>query len=133
MLARQHTSIDELAPQAWNALNGTDVPFLRQEFLAALEHTGCVGPASGWTPAYITLHDAAGLAAAAPAFIKSHSFGEFVFDFSWAEAYAQFGRSYYPKLTVCVPFTPATGARLLVRPDLPAPLVRRRLIKALED
>ena len=92
--------------QAWNALEGTDVPFLRHEFLAALEHTGCVGPGTGWTPLYITLHDDTGLAAAAPAFIKTHSFGEFVFDFSWAEAYAHFGRYYYPKLSVCVPFTP---------------------------
>ena len=63
----------------------------------------------------------AGLAAAAPAFIKAHSYGEFVFDFSWAEAYTHFGRNYYPKLSVCVPFTPATGARLLVRPDLDGP------------
>jgi hypothetical protein len=133
MLARQHTSIDQLDRQAWNALAGTDVPFLRHEFLAALEHTGCVGPHSGWTPAYITLHDDAGLAAAAPAFIKSHSYGEFVFDFSWAEAYTHLGRNYYPKLSVCVPFTPATGSRLLVRPDLDGAQVRRRLAKAIED
>ena len=133
MLARQHTSIDQLDPKAWNALAGTEVPFLRHEFLAALEHTGCVGPQSGWTPAYITLHDAVGLAAAAPAFLKAHSFGEFVFDFSWAEAYAQFGRNYYPKLSVCVPFTPATGARLLLRPDVAGAPLRRRLAKAIED
>jgi uncharacterized protein len=133
MLARQHTSIDQLDPKAWNALAGTAVPFLRHEFLAALEHSGCIGPASGWTPAYITLHDDAGLAAAAPAFLKSHSFGEFVFDFSWAEAYGQLGRSYYPKLAVCVPFTPATGARLLLRPDVAGPPVRRRLAQAIED
>ena len=133
MRVRQHTSIDELDRPAWNALAGTEVPFLRHEFLAALEHTGCVGPGTGWTPAYLSLHDADGLAAAAPAFIKTHSYGEFVFDFSWAEAYAHFGRSYYPKLAVCVPFTPATGARLLVRPDLDGPQVRRRLARALED
>jgi len=133
MLARQHTSIDQLDPKAWNALAGSEVPFLRHEFLAALEHTGCVGPASGWTPSYISLHDEQGLAAAAPAFLKSHSFGEFVFDFSWAEAYAQFGRNYYPKLTVCVPFTPATGARLLLRRDVPAAAVRRRLAQAIEE
>src|SRR5580700_7589136 len=133
MLARQHTSIDQLDRQAWNALAGTEVPFLRHEFLAALEHTGCVGPASGWTPAYITLHDAKGLAAAAPAFIKAHSYGEFVFDFSWAEAYSHFGRNYYPKLSICVPFTPATGARLLARPDLDGALVRRRLARAIEE
>jgi len=133
MLARQHTRIDQLDRQAWNGLEGTDVPFLRREFLAALEHTGCVGPGTGWTPAYITLHDDAGLAAAAPAFIKSHSYGEFVFDFSWAEAYAHFGRTYYPKLSVCVPFTPATGARLLVRAGLDGPLIRRRLARAIEE
>ncbi|HEY4340289.1 MAG TPA: GNAT family N-acetyltransferase [Steroidobacteraceae bacterium] len=133
MLARQYTHIDQLDSQAWNALEGTDVPFLRHEFLAALEHTGCVGPGTGWSPVYITLHDEAGLAAAAPAFIKAHSYGEFVFDFSWAEAYSHFGRSYYPKLSVCVPFTPATGARLLVRPGLDGPLVRRRLAKAIEE
>ncbi len=133
MLARQHTSIDQLDKEAWNALAGTDVPFLRHEFLAALEHTGCVGPGSGWTPSYISLHDAAGLAAAAPAFLKAHSYGEFVFDFSWAEAYAQFGRNYYPKLSVCVPFTPATGARLLIRPDLDGASVRRRLARAIEE
>jgi uncharacterized protein len=133
MLARQHISIDELNPQAWNGLAGTDVPFLRHEFLAALEHTGCVGRGSGWTPAYISVHDAAGLAGAAPVFIKTHSYGEFVFDFSWAEAYAHFGRNYYPKLSVCVPFTPATGARLLVRPDLDAPRVRQLLVKAIEE
>jgi predicted N-acyltransferase len=133
MLARQHTSIDQLEPQAWNALAGTAVPFLRHEFLAALEHTGCVGPGTGWTPAYVSLHDATGLAAAAPAFIKTHSYGEFVFDFSWAEAYSHFGRDYYPKLSVCVPFTPATGARLLVRPDLEGPPVRQRLARAIED
>ncbi len=133
MLARQHTSIDQLDPQAWNALAGTQVPFLRHEFLAALEHTGCVGPASGWTPSYITLQDASGLAAAAPAFLKAHSYGEFVFDFSWAEAYGQLGGHYYPKLAVCVPFTPATGARLLVRPDLDAPRLRGELATAIED
>ena len=133
MLARHHSSIDQLDPQAWNALAGTDVPFLRHEFLAALEHTGCVGPGSGWQPAYVTLHDEAGLAAAAPAFIKSHSYGEFVFDFSWAEAYAHFGRKYYPKLSVCVPFTPATGARLLIRPDLDGAAWRSRLAGAIEE
>jgi predicted N-acyltransferase len=133
MLARQHTSIDQLDSKAWNSLAGTEVPFLRHEFLAALEHTGCVGPHTGWTPAYVSLHDAAGLAAAAPAFLKAHSYGEFVFDFSWAEAYTRVGRDYYPKLSVCVPFTPATGARLLVRPDLEPQAVRRKLTKAIED
>ena len=124
-------SIDEIEPREWNALAGTDVPFLRHEFLAALEHTGCVGAATGWQPCYVTLSDARGLAAAAPAFIKSHSYGEFVFDFSWAQAYTRIGRRYYPKLAVTVPFTPATGARLLVRPDLERAATARALIEAL--
>ncbi len=92
-------------------------PFLRHEFLAALEHTGCVGAGTRLgAAATITLRDEQGLAAAAPAYIKTHSYGEFVFDFAWAQAYARLGRRYYPKLTVAVPFTPghraaAAGAR----------------------
>ncbi len=125
-------SIDDLDRDQWNGLAGTDVPFLRHEFLAALEHTGCVGAEAGWAPSYVTLRDARGLAAAAPAFVKSHSYGEFVFDFSWAQAYTRFKRRYYPKLTVAVPFTPATGGRLLVRPDLDGPRTRQSLIAAIE-
>ncbi|MGH8261079.1 MAG: GNAT family N-acetyltransferase, partial [Steroidobacteraceae bacterium] len=131
MKTRVLHSIDEIDPVAWNGLAGTDSPFLRHEFLAALEHTGCVGPDLGWTPCHIALSDARGLAAAAPAYVKSHSYGEFVFDFGWAQAYTRFGRRYYPKLTVAVPFTPATGTRLLVRPDL-GPEARRSLIGAIE-
>ncbi len=131
--ARVVASIDDLDRGEWNGLAGTDAPFLRHEFLAALEHTGCVGAAVGWTPSYVTLSDARGLAAAAPAFIKSHSYGEFVFDFSWAQAYTRVRHRYYPKLTVAVPFTPATGGRLLVRPDLDGPRTRQSLIKAIED
>src|SRR6185295_4820130 len=98
-----------------------------------LESSGCVGGHSGWTPAPITLSDEKGLAAAAPAYLKDHSFGEFVFDFSWAQAYAQHGLSYYPKLVVGVPFTPATGARLLVRPGVEPHAARARLIAALRE
>ncbi len=77
-----------------------------------------MGPGSGWEPRYLALHDARGLAAAAAAFVKTHSYGEFVFDFAWARAYERVGRRYYPKLTLAAPFTPATGPRLLVRADL---------------
>ncbi len=128
-----HKRITEVDARQWNALSGTNVPFLRHEFLAALEHTGCVGPRTGWEPRYLTLSDEHGLAAAAPAFAKSHSYGEFVFDFSWAQAYARFGRNYYPKLTLAVPFTPATGPRLLIRNDLDAAATAKQLIEALED
>ena len=126
-----HSSIEQIDPDQWNALAGREQPFLRHEFLAALEHGGCVGPVRGWLPCPITLGDAAGLAGAAAAFVKDNSFGEFVFDFAWAEAYARHGLEYYPKLTVAVPFTPATGPRLLVRAGLEPGAVRARLLEAL--
>jgi predicted N-acyltransferase len=130
--ARSHQSIDELDPRQWNALAGTDIPFLRHEFLAALEHCGCVGAHTGWQPRYITLSDERGLAAAVPAFEKTHSYGEFVFDFGWAQAYSRLGRRYYPKLTIAVPFTPATGRRILVRGDLNARATTAELLKQIE-
>jgi predicted N-acyltransferase len=127
-----HKTIDGLSAQEWNALGGELNPFLRHEFFAALEHTGCIGSGTGWDPCYFTLQDAQGLAAAVPAFRKSHSYGEFVFDFSWAQAYSRLGARYYPKLTVAVPFTPATGPRLLVRADLDRTGIARRLLADIE-
>jgi uncharacterized protein len=126
-----HSDIDALEARAWNALAGTQIPFLRHEFLAALEHTGCVGAHSGWEPRYFTLHDAQGLAAAVPAFVKTHSYGEFVFDFAWAQAYNHAGGQYYPKLTIAIPFTPATGPRLLLRPDV-QPRAAARLLEDIQ-
>ncbi len=127
------TRITDIEPAAWDALVPDGAPFLRHAFLAALEKTGCVGPGTGWQPAHVTLHDAGGLAAAAPVYIKSHSYGEFVFDFSWAQAYEQHGLAYYPKLLIGVPFTPATAPRLLIRPDLDATAMRIRLLQAIQD
>ena len=128
-----HSSIDQIAPGPWNALAGERNPFIRHEFLAALEHGGCVGAERGWQPCVLTLSDAQGLAGAALAYLKDNSFGEFVFDFAWAEAYARHGLPYYPKITVAVPFTPASGTRLLVRADLQGPAVRARLLEALTE
>jgi uncharacterized protein len=122
-----HSHIDAIESRQWNALAGTHIPFLRHEFLSALESTGCVGAHTGWEPCYFTLHDAQGLAAAVPAFVKMHSYGEFVFDFAWAQAYARVGGHYYPKLTIAVPFTPATSPRLLIRPGADASCARRLL------
>jgi predicted N-acyltransferase len=133
MQAHVHRSIDSVDARQWNLLAGTEVPFLRHEFLAALEHTECVGGATGWEPHYVVLEDRRGLAGAVPAFIKTHSYGEFVFDFGWAQAYARSGRNYYPKLTVAVPFTPATSARLLVRPGLERAATVARLLDAIYE
>jgi predicted N-acyltransferase len=99
---------------SWNSLAG-DSPFLKHEFLLALEQSGCVGDGTTWQPCYIVARDALGLAGALPLFIKYDSHGEFVFDWGWADAYERAGRNYYPKLVAAVPFTPATGRRLLLR------------------
>lgn len=132
MKSAVHKSIDELNAREWNALGGDHNPFLRHEFFAALEHTHCIGIDTGWDPCYFTLKDSKGLAAAVPAFRKAHSYGEFVFDFAWAQAYSRLGSRYYPKLTVAVPFTPATGARFLVRADLDRAALARKLLNDIE-
>lgn len=117
MHLKLHRSIGEFDAPEWNRLQGTHNPFLRYEFLHALEVTGCVGPEAGWLPLPAGLWDADGqLLAAAPVYLKSHSWGEFVFDWAWADAHEQRGIDYYPKLIVAAPFTPATGPRLLVAP-----------------
>lgn len=133
MKSAVHKSIDELDAREWNALGADRNPFLRHEFFAALEHTDCVGIDTGWAPCFFTLKDSKGLAGAVPAFLKTHSYGEFVFDFGWADAYSRLGARYYPKLTVAVPFTPATGPRLLVRPDLDQQTIARKLLSDIES
>lgn len=115
--------------RAWQALELGGNPFLSFDFLAALEGTGCIGRRSGWTPSLVALHDSVGLAAVAPSYLKSHSYGEFVFDFAWAQAYVRYGLPYYPKLVVAVPFTPAGGPRLLVRADLAREPAQRHAVQ----
>jgi predicted N-acyltransferase len=106
-------------------------PFIGHAFLLALEQSGSVGGRSGWTPMHVLVEDETGrLIAAAPTYAKSHSQGEYVFDHGWAQAYAQAGGRYYPKLQVAVPFTPATGRRLLVSRGAP-PGARAALIAGL--
>lgn len=100
----------------WNALAG-DSPLLRHSFLHALEASGCVGADIGWEPIHIGLFRDGSLAAAMPLYVKYHSWGEFVFDFAWADAYRRQGLRYYPKLVNCVPFSPVPGARLLANDD----------------
>ncbi|MFW5969627.1 MAG: GNAT family N-acetyltransferase [Halofilum sp. (in: g-proteobacteria)] len=108
---------DDVDAAEWNALAG-EFPFLRHEFLSALQRHGCIGRDHGWIPYFLLLRDtpAGALVAAAPTFLKLNSFGEFVFDFAWAEAYERHGLRYYPKLVAAAPYTPATGPRLLVAP-----------------
>ncbi len=117
MQLERHQSLEAIDADAWNALVG-DFPFLRHEFLLALERHGAVGREFGWLPYYLVLreHPDGPIAAAAPTFLKANSYGEFVFDFAWAHAYERHGMAYYPKLVAAAPYTPATGPRLLVAP-----------------
>ncbi len=107
-------SIAEIGRDAWNALTGTRNPFMRYEFLYALERTGCTGPASGWRPRHLALYDGKeeNCRAIVPLYEKTNSWGEYVFDWSWANAYQQHGLAYYPKYVTASPFTPSVGQRL---------------------
>jgi len=128
-----HSAIDQIPAAEWNRLADPDAPFLRHEFLAAMERHGCVGEELGWIPRHLALRDGEGaLVAAAPCYIKLNSYGEFVFDWSWADAYRRAGMRYYPKLIVASPYTPATGARILTgdsprRPEHAKALIRGAL------
>ncbi|MGJ7563803.1 GNAT family N-acetyltransferase [Variovorax sp. GB1R11] len=108
----------DVSPQAWNALLAAEAepsPFMRHEYLAALNDSRSATPESGWTPQFVTLWHGEELHAACPFYIKDHSYGEYVFDWAWANAYEQHGLAYYPKAVVAVPFTPVPGTRLLAR------------------
>ncbi|MBM2853079.1 MAG: hypothetical protein HW417_7 [Steroidobacteraceae bacterium] len=114
MSVRIARSLADVDPGQWNALVGRGTPFLRHEFLVALEQSGCATAETGWDARHLLLTDSRGhLTAAMPLYLKPHSWGEFVFDFAWAEAYQRAGLNYYPRLCCAVPFTPATGPRLL--------------------
>ena len=123
LTARIHGGVDA---GDWDRLAGNDNPFVSHAFLSAMEDSGSVGPGTGWQAAPITIADEAGeIHAAMPAYLKSHSRGEFVFDQGWADAYEHAGGRYYPKLQIAAPFTPATGPRLLFEDEaFAAPLLR---------
>jgi predicted N-acyltransferase len=112
LLARLAAGIAEVDATRWDALAGGD-PFLSSAFLSSLEDSSSVGPGTGWSPAPILIEEENALLAAAPAYLKSHSQGEYVFDHGWAEAWERAGGQYYPKLQIAVPFTPVPGRRLL--------------------
>jgi hypothetical protein len=96
----------------WNALAGAN-PLLRHEFFSALHESGCASPRTGWAPRFVTLWDGERLCGALPLYLKSHSYGEYVFDWAWADAYERSGLAYYPKLLAAIPFSPVSGTRLL--------------------
>lgn len=124
--------MDGVGRREWDSLVGQRYPFLRHEFLAAAEATGCVSPATGWTPRHLLCRNKQGrLLGALPLYEKNHSWGEFVFDWAWAQAYERIGLDYYPRLVSAVPFTPATSPRLLLKKNDPG--VAAELIAAARE
>ena len=122
----------DMDARAWNALLAHQpqaTPFMRHEYLAALHTSGSATPRTGWTPRFITLWQNGALVAACPLYVKSHSYGEYVFDWAWARAYQEHGLHYYPKAVVAVPFTPVPGTRLMAR-DV---ATRQALLAAVRD
>ncbi|MDP9057704.1 MAG: GNAT family N-acetyltransferase [Pseudomonadota bacterium] len=133
IIARIAPSVGSLPADEWDALTSGN-PFLTHRFLSLLEDSGSVGGASGWKPAPIVITgEDSRLAAALPAYLKSHSQGEYVFDHSWADAWHRAGGRYYPKLQIAVPFTPATGPRILTRDPELAPKLAGALLRAAEQ
>jgi predicted N-acyltransferase len=112
-IASFHSSINDIDRERWNNLCGTDYPFLRHEFFSAMENSGCTSKATGWQPYHLSLTEksTAQVIAVMPLYIKHHSYGEYVFDWAWADAYQRHGLHYYPKLLNAIPFTPARGER----------------------
>ena len=127
---RVHADPRDIDGKAWNALlaqQASATPFMRWEYLCALHASGSAVPETGWAPCFVTLVRQGHIVAAAPAYLKSHSYGEYVFDWAWADAYQRHGLAYYPKLLVAVPFTPVPGCRLMAASDTD----RRALLAAL--
>jgi len=131
-ILRIHGAPSEIDASAWNellALQAAPSPFMRHEYLNAMHESGSAAPASGWTAAFVTLWHGERLAGACPIYVKDHSYGEYVFDWAWANAYEQHGLQYYPKAVAAVPFTPVPGARLLARDAPSRALLARGLVQ----
>lgn len=124
--------IDRIDAAQWNRLAG-DNPFLRHEFLLALDDNECAVPRTGWSPHFLLLERDGALAGAMPLYLKSHSRGEYVFDHAWAHAFARFGLDYYPKLLAAVPFTPVPGPRLLAHTHADRVALARQAIEVADQ
>lgn len=108
------SSIEQINAEQWNQLNTSGYPFIQYAFLQALEQSGSATEENGWQPHHLIVRDGSDIIATAPLYLKTHSYGEYVFDWAWAEAYQRHGFRYYPKLLNAIPFTPVTGPRILV-------------------
>jgi len=139
IVVRVENRIADVAAAAWDGCanpsrdDGTRIhpynPFISHAFLKALEDAGCVDPKTGWMPQHLVIEDGSGgLKGAMPCYLKSHSMGEYVFDYAWADAFERAGGRYYPKLQVCVPFTPVTGRRFLAAPGAGSERIEEALL-----
>jgi predicted N-acyltransferase len=133
MQVKQIESINDIAAADWNALAGCDYPFLRHEFLAALEQSGSVSENTGWLPRHILVYDREKLVASLPLYLKTHSFGEYVFDQQWAAAYHRNGLAYYPKWLTAIPFTPCPGPRVMANDSATRANVRRLMLDFIQE
>ena len=133
METRYQSKISTISSTDWNSVNGTDFPFTEHSFLSSLEESDCVGEATGWVPCHVTLWDEKRLLGSACLYEKNNSYGEYIFDWAWANAYKNNGINYYPKLVSAIPFTPATGRKLLFRCSKDSIDIQKKLLyKALE-
>lgn len=131
LTARFHTRIADVPAAAWDALRPDANPFVAQAFLAALERDGCVRAEWGWQAHHLGLYEDGTLVAATPLYLKTNSHGEYVFDFSWADAWQRAGGAYYPKLLNAVPYSPVPGPRLLAGTGPRAPALQQQLVTAM--
>jgi predicted N-acyltransferase len=136
MRVQRLRGIEDADREMWRTLEPPEFPFFDFEFLHALEHSGTIGHRSGWSPAYLVCKEEGHVLGALCLYLKTDSYGEYVFDWEWARAYQQYGLSYYPKLVAAVPFTPATGPKLLLPSDVDVTTrarVTNALLEAAED
>lgn len=131
MQVRFIDSIHQIDAAQWNQLCAPDYPFVRHEFLAALEDSGCTSATTGWQVQHLLLFADEQLLVAMPGYVKTHSYGEYVFDWSWADAYRRHGLPYYPKWINAIPFTPCVGPRLLLKPDIAVAEIIDVIVQAL--
>ena len=133
MRVERNSSISRVDESDWRDIEPPDFPFFDYEFLLALERSRSVGRRTGWSPVYLICRDGDRIVGAMPLYLKTDSYGEYVFDWAWANAYHEHGMPYYPKLVSAVPFTPATGPKLLVSPGADRDSVAKALLDAVGD